>query len=459
MACKQFGLVLSLGDLSGVSFKRSPQTDRLRPQRELRLGQNTVVLKWLYNYHHSDESLPIFPASLLDQKSPQHILNVLNDHCLRAIFLKLSRFDQCAAAQVCQRFRYVAVNYIKPNHISLDYKDCIPIWKLDRFFRIFGPAIQSAYLAPQCPEIAVAFLARHCENLTEFNGMAYNDDTMAEMVTIFPQLQRLKLLHSDAADRVFQPNAQIESISVEYMTHLPVIHYPKLRDLEIKTSPCIGSSEQAFFALNPQIERLVLGSLYKFSLPKVLVHLPNLREFKVSNLDLIEDTVTAFGQLKHLHTLQLSGSPGDITQLLQAFLNNGVHLKHLTFVLGDALHDCDITLLTQMNCLEYLNIDFLNSSQLERLFGNSANLTEIECFSTKLTPEDIRVALRHATQLEKATFRIRLNLRFSRILADQSKEFDAIAELRKSLMIDVQIRFEARNQSESSYMVSIQIWH
>lgn len=369
---------------------------------------DTVTLKWRHDFT-PDRPLPRYPEFVANQQSPHHILNALNDDCLRVIFVKLAEKDLCAAyniAYVCQRFRHVLAE-IRPKQIEVTNENCKPLRNVEKMICIFGASFQTAHIRTRCcPDIILVFLSRYCPNLVELKGSFDSNNTMVEIGAFISRLRRLQIHNvGQYTNTLFVPSAHIESIHTGSVSSLPAIHYPKLRSLKAEIRGVAVSKVQRFFALNKQIEELGFFALPRYYIPTILANVPNLQKLDTIFVHLHEEDITAICQLKHLHTLRMEVYEGDVVSMLIALLVSGIQLKHLKFFTGADPINFDIMYLTQMKSLEHLEISGLRDSDLLRLIDNCTNLKEIHARSNYLTPQGVHNALRHATHLESLTWR------------------------------------------------------
>lgn len=442
-----------------ITFERTDQTDRLKPEHKIKIGRTPLELKWLYDDRpiHPPEK---FPGLAPDHLSSQNIHNALNDDCLREIFLHLNMTDQSTVSQVCQRFQDVVMR-ISYKHVKITDDNCNPLWKLEEFFRIFGASIQTVNITTkQCADIVMIFVSKFCANLKKLSGKTHFLNTINQMVALYPRLHQLELHQLGNANVVFQPNAQIESIIVRFVRRFPPIHLPKLRVLQANIGGSrLDTSIKSFFALNRQIQKLVIEMVAPFPISNVVSNLLNLQEFHASFLDFDVDNAEAIGQLKRLHTLRLDRCIGNIVPTWRAFIENGVQLKHLVSKNWRTRTDNGINYIIHMSCLESLELDCLNDDELARILNKCTNLREIVINSRHITPRGIRCASMYAAHLQTATFRIDLNRETSDLITDQIVQIDAIAEMRTSRMINIQVVFNRGDVTCSNIQVSFYLTH
>lgn len=421
-----------------ILIEYSDETEKLKPSHELYIGEETFVLNWINDHdrrasHRFQTS--IAPGLVPDQQSPEHILNALNDDCIREVFLKLDKSDLCKVAYVCKRFQDVLLSAL-PKHVEITNENSTPLWQLDSFVRKFGASIKTASITTdQCPDIVIALIAEHCFNLEDLKGSARFNSSKDEVANVFRRLRRLDLHHTGDADFIFQSNAQLESLHIEQVDHLPPIQFPALRDFAVSFCGSDESSIPQFFELNHRIEKISLR-IIRYELSTVLSYLPNLTEFHTTFLDADNNDLTTFGQLKRLHTLRIEYVGGDARPMFRALVQNGVQLKHLE--LGQERIQCNVrTHISEMKFLEHFTGNVLNDGELIELVSKCTNLKELNIGRRcEITPRGIRIALACAKHLKKAKFH------FAPILTDCqtiSADIYAIDELRQKQSIDVRM--------------------
>lgn len=423
-------------------FKQSTQTDHLKPKCKIQIGEELIKIKWKKDYSFDRPILKCSDPDVPAHQSPQNILNALDDDCLRSIFRQLDHFDQCAILDVCQRFRDVLMGF-KPKVIEITNDNCWPLWKLERFVRTFGPSIETARITTdQCPDILMVFLTQYCPNLVELEGMTRFKNTMNEMAPLFPRLRRIDLNHKGTATHVFQPNTQFESIRVRRMIDLPPLHFPALREFKANIGRRNEYSTEQFFALNRQVKKLAIGLSLDFPMSRILVNLPDLVEFHASSVTLNADVIRSLCQLRHLHTLRFDVIRGEITPMLREFVYNDMQLKHLKLIRSwNGAFEFDATgYLVQMKSLESIQIHGVGDDEVHRIVNGCINLKEFVIMAHYITPQGILDAMRCEHRVEKATFNIFLRPEVMLLLIAQSDQIDAIAELRASRSIDVQVK-------------------
>lgn len=139
----------------------------------------------------NDEAVAIVP----DRDSPKHILNVLNDDCIKEVLLQLENFvDFQSAASVCKRFQNVAKIWFpyKTFCIGKYWKhelapavppvssrpfDSVPLDQLNFFFRIFGEQINTIEWTPMLPISSVSTISQYViqGTKTTMNFTNYSD--------------------------------------------------------------------------------------------------------------------------------------------------------------------------------------------------------------------------------------------------------------------------------------------
>lgn len=181
-------------------------------------------------------------------QSPDNILNILCDDVLRLIFVD-PRFDVMQLmeiANVCMRFQSIAGEIFTSKYTGkIDLCDVVgrhvlsPIWMVAEFIHAFGPLIATFNLGATCPSIALQLVANGCPEIEEIICRRYG--RYAECV-------------------------------------LPAIYWPKLAKLQLYDMAFDDvTAIQAFFAMNAQLEQLILDDVVaSFHLMRICRLLPNL---------------------------------------------------------------------------------------------------------------------------------------------------------------------------------------
>lgn len=227
--------------------------------------------------------------------SPGHILNVLNDDCIKEIFVRLqNRRDFINAANVCKRFLYVAQNWC--SHETLQ------IGKENEKFP-FNPQA-SVFIIADLHSLANPFLRDFCAYLSTFgerirniewyqNGSCDEEEIMGEifkaiehycgktlinlamhgsmkisLTSAFKVLERFEFYHG-VLDRFDPPRSlaylQLTQLNRHFYSAINLVclekPFPKLVDVHLgdfSNSMPQTYWFQSFLKHNPQLERLTL---------------------------------------------------------------------------------------------------------------------------------------------------------------------------------------------------------
>lgn len=102
------------GERLKIVFMRTKKIDELKCESELEVDGSRCSIEWMQDKIFCMEAMcgGSVPESLLtppEQESPQHILNALNDDCLRSIFESnnMEWEDLCSIGSVCSRFNEI----------------------------------------------------------------------------------------------------------------------------------------------------------------------------------------------------------------------------------------------------------------------------------------------------------------------------------------------------------------
>lgn len=146
------------------------------------------------------------------QDSSKHILNVLNDDCLREIFKKLHFSTLASVVSVCVRFHRVAKEAFSSKYKSkkihiydLAWNRRPTISQVNNFLSEFGSSISSVSLKARAlgryasykkyedTHLHLEMISKYCNELKELEFCSFRvpESTLYEMRTLFERLRRL----------------------------------------------------------------------------------------------------------------------------------------------------------------------------------------------------------------------------------------------------------------------------
>lgn len=371
-----------------------------------------------------------------DPESPQNILNTLNDDCLYEIFAKLEWYDLYATVDVCHRFRDIARQVASTKRtIKITSENLEPMWRVERYLRMFGASIQRVNVDACQQDMIVLFLiSKFCANVDGLDISWIDKLVTNELDPLLKRLRKLCIGNTCTVNEILHSDSQLESLEIKSSAKLPIIHLPKLVELRLQRPPYVD-----FCILNQQIEKLTIKSRCS-SVDDIVRHLPYLQELGLELSCLFTLTnASVFGALSRLHTIQLIDCPSDQFRILQAFIDGGVQLKRLT-LRGSRKYS--IAMICQMKSIEYLQIDDLLDVDVVQLIENCINLKGVDFSESLLTLEGIVNALksiyRHC-RLAKAKLAFEVSIDEPDDIMTFEKSLDAITELCTDRRVNVKV--------------------
>lgn len=420
---KRFGKIVSYrardrSTKHKITFIRSATTDQLKHKYAIPVETGLVWVDW-----QSDKVIECTPEihvaeSLLvppDQKSPQNIVNALPDNCLKKIFEYVDLFDLCELAQVCKRFLYAAQLADKPHHIV--FHSDAPLWKWALYFSLFGESVwQIVTLRGVHSNILMGMVAKYCKQILEFNcfhgpdlgikvtwplmGCNYGRNYGNRPMTVD---KLLKLVNrGDTASTTCSVNLYLKD------SNLPAMVLPVLEEVRLTFSAPLDSASLNFFEVNPQIKQLEIDGVGYVDISQILERLPDIRELHLGwsvNNGFPCSNFAIFGQLKHLHTLEISSCiRAKWLEILNQIIDNNIQLKHLIIRRARYTGFNPITLICRIKSIVFLKVNQLTDDELLRIGTTCENLRGIDVGVSQLTLKGIWTMLQIATKLTKAQF-------------------------------------------------------
>lgn len=282
---------------------KQPQT-KLKSTGEIQCGTDKVHIKWLrddtvqgdlcdnnqFDCLYSDNQFilpPSFahreiepiPESLLTpphEHSPKHMLNVLNDDCLIAIFEQnlLSLNDVQEIAVVCKRFYWIQSVMRSPRRRYADQylkmERNQPLWRIENFLRENGESVTYADLLKfNSATVCLGMVAKHCPNIQYLATCIQTQAALDEIRPFFGNLRRLFMIMRTTFDMNSVLMSSVETkpaleiwklITRHHKIILPPINLPKLTTFEWKRNREMHkASLMEFIACNPQLQTVVLN--------------------------------------------------------------------------------------------------------------------------------------------------------------------------------------------------------
>lgn len=383
---KQFGTVMTMKNHMGQSqvvFLRTKAIEQMKTKRSLRINtRQTMEIHWAYDDYWMDnshwnsiESKPT-PSLLLapDADSPQNILNILNDDCLRPIFEICIRdvTGLCELAKVCTRFEYIVQQMFRAkyrhHHYSWLYKTPIhkksnsisqnpgansrlsSCWQslplVEDFCRIFGDLIiDFSFGTHDNSDIVNGIIAQYCPNLESFKCSILQRQSLKHIKQLAQHVKQLQI-EWQPCNRLdltvilnHCPHVELLSIGTNSKygctnVLLPRKKMPKLIDLRLVGTVFTNNEMiRSFFHQNNQLKRLEVDNIgLSIGADHILDLLPNLESLHIHALyDMYYENINCFGRLKNLKELRFLDYSAHIPYILDAIAKSHVELETLTF--------------------------------------------------------------------------------------------------------------------------------
>lgn len=286
------------------------------------------------------------------QKSPQNIVNALNDDCLLAIFKPMHLLDLCAVAGVCRRFKCIVTRVFearyrrRPCHLTdlqCDAGGDITLSQIERCFRAFG-ATGVPFDRYDCPNVDVylRLIAKHRVNLIELRSSGVRNAGLRSLAEFGPSMRRLKRLTADAAQLAgvrFGADWLLEGLHIERIYDeclVAAVRLPALLELGLSEFGALNERLLRFLLVrNPQVAivRLAAGDVQLRHLRLLSGYLPHLTELHVRDVTVGtkgsgfgKRNGPFFGSLKRLTIDEVHGAQ----RLLQFFVTANVRIEELT---------------------------------------------------------------------------------------------------------------------------------
>lgn len=325
------------------------------------------------------------------QKSPLNILNSLNDDCLLAIFEPMHLLDLCAVADVCERFRrlavWVFVARYRGRSCHLDDLKCgggeVTLSQIERYLHSFGPAgVTFDRYDCQNTEVFLRLIAKHKANLIELRCTGLREASLNFFKDFRPTMQQLRKVSVNAtqiADEQFGAGWRLESLCVERVYGeclMPAIWLPELVELEIKDFDMLNESLlRNLLARNSRVRvvRLIRGDILMRHLYLLSRYLPRMTELHLSDVAVVKDVSSRrhrrrefckpfFGSLRRL-VIDEAHSTSSIQPLLQVMQSENVRVEEVILKRPSAVDGVVMKLLkglqtiTKLAITEHLDCD------------------------------------------------------------------------------------------------------
>lgn len=337
------------------------------------------------------------------QDSPQNIVNILNDDCLREIFTNLRLSEAVAVACVCKRFNQIAKEVFQwkytTKQISIDslMHELPQLMQIECFLGIFGSLITSLKVEFYTNSAVITMIDVYCTSLVELE-MGFCEHLISSTSRLFSRLTKLTLnddfirrrdvLHRNLPQpaqkymRFYQDiisacvqleNLTISNKKIRLCHFLPPIPLPKLIELRLYQIYLLSPSH---VGNDVDYNAMLLFSEYNRQIK--VVHIQRQSYFSVEKFLSIS---TIFKNKLSIERLQFNGSYDNFdndNEKLVKFLNQLKYLGKFTYKFKESANDLPIfegLNITKPECVNFSKSNF--SSADSNYLANILKLTHV----------------------------------------------------------------------------------
>lgn len=388
-------------------------------------------------FNPNDNAFQTMPDILLttapDQKSPDNIVNILPDDCLRTIFEAFASniIELVDIANVCYRFNVVAKEIVKSKYTHCDFTNALnmPLWRKINLFRTFGHLIKSLCMGRNdvgCGEV----ITKYCTSIKELECSFDETRTLDELETVMLRLDVLKmnyladpenlddleddldnsydLYDSDDPIRVmeFDVGERLKCLGISSNCMKIALPNPNLSQLvELYLNSISLRMADRFFHAIPQLQVLKLGKdvSIDMNINAFLDLLPSVAELHIDETNFVQ-TIDNRYDCKRQHTLlrtiKIWGSEFGSAEILEAIVGHKVPLENLTLNGCTRMAIKFLGLIGKIPTIKCLELDHfvLEDNQIIQLVRETPNLTKLVIKTITVILSDIEKYMKNASQ-------------------------------------------------------------
>lgn len=372
----------------------------------------------------------------VDEQSPNHILNSLNDDCIAAIFEQdqISFTDLQELAVVCKHFKLIAQTAMQlrrrryADHY-LELTSTKPLWQVEKFLMEFGASVKCVNLKSFdiSPKVVLGMVLEYCTNINNVSDSVLHQETINEMAPLFGRLRRLHLdLHTSIDLNALNVNdSRLEALSLyTYNSNdaliLPAANLSQLTDLEwyaFGANNILALTQ--FIATNPQLQVVTVndngGHLVR-RFQYFMEHLPELQtlRFTYAGYHSVEDDYLRFTRINGKIEFYAEGKHFTNETMLETLCSlQHMHIPLDTLLVNvqideiyaneeDAVRYIDV--IGQFKTITSLDVQGLDDRAMIQLARHLPNLTCFSVSSSSITFNGIMNVMKIATAVVKGTF-------------------------------------------------------
>lgn len=394
-----------------VVFKKSAHLETFKPFRAIRVDGKKWKIRFTLEMENNKAVRPQgFVAQSLETpaKSPYNILNALNDDCLRPIFKHevLDIEDLCNVANACERFKWLAIETFRRKYkgetIVIKNSADTAVWQWRDCLDVFGKLMKSITIEGQPNNDMLRHLVdKYCPNIGDL--MCSTDaPNIDDMCSLFSRLNTLTLFWTQTS--VFDYSDSVTEYELGAF-QLPPTQLTNLVEFNLICGDLQLKSAEAFFAVNPQLQRLQIGDsnkiLVRSNILHCLRHLPNLQKLRLFSCWILGevgevdsdayDALRGMKQLKHLTIEETSHlSRHALESMIRSIVDEQLPLEYFSLTVGTKLSNIlDIGNIKTITSL-VLGMKSLEDDELISIVENLPHLTDFLSDMSKITMHGVK---------------------------------------------------------------------
>lgn len=347
------------------------------------------------------------PFQRRNQRNLGKNLTDLNSDCLLKIIEYLNPMDLCNVAQTSKRFRDLAQYHFYRKHrnfscFSILNDGIIHLDMFKRLLRVFGHHIRSLaipqYVFVNEEGIAAELLeviARYCREslkLLWMDGFVMNSNLIKLMKPVFNRIEAIEFSNCGIYhnENPMQNVKLMKLIETEMNHQFLASKFPKLIELQlIYLDDTQNATVIDFVKSNPGVEKLSIVECYGVSTAvfEAIGQLKGLRELEFQQHysrpeEIFRTDLNNLSALTELKVLKLNCAKHSVSQLLETFVTNGVHLEHLELANGP-MDTPTFESILKLNSLTALKFNEMADITNSRIYAFAQKLKLLREFAIK----------------------------------------------------------------------------
>lgn len=366
---------------------------------------------------------------------PDHILNALDDYCLRAILSKLNQLDLANAANVCIRFNVQAKAIFETKIKKLDL-GMRSQKEAKNLLQTFGSMAKSVHIErPYNERDILAMIVRYCTPVLKEISFGYFwfkfnlADINCDM--LLGGLERLSFSRcylQSKMNRLLTACTELKALCIKHSSYDPNLfvwpELKKLQDLRLDGFPSAFVHQlNDIISKNLTITKLILHGLidpnmisHSRIIREIVQKLPNLMELEFIMPTAFVETdfvmaIRCLGDLACLKVLRINLNERSAAPLSAALVQNATPIEHLQLIHGtlNAKAIESISKMKQLKVLGLCNMIYFTDERMIKLtnsLGSHLEKLEFRGYTGEdLTTIGLKKMLPFATKLSHLTLK------------------------------------------------------